>query len=177
MKNRIKFLTVLIVCSFIFTSCDEDDLKSFADITVESSLTENYNLNFNAESEEAIEESMTINLADDTTISEYLNQLEKIKITKITYEITSFTGDHYVDMNVGFYMDENAIVIPKEYNLYNETGVEYEITDASILETISTTLLSNKEVTFKLKGDYQSLSPAAAEITVTIYFKLTANPL
>ena len=176
MKNSIKFLTAFILTiAFSLTSCDE--VESLADVDFNSSLSGKYNLNFKAETEEEINESLTINLADDSTISEYLNKLKNIEISKITYEIINFSGDNYVDMNVGLYMNKNTIVAPKEYNLSSENGVVYEITDAAILKTISSTLLNSKQVTLKLEGKYASVSAATAEIKVTVYFKATANPL
>ena len=180
MKNTIKFLTAFVLTiTFSLTSCDK--VKDLADIDFSSSLTGKYNLNFEAESEKNIDETMTINLADDTNISEYLNKLKKIKITKITYEITKFTGDQYVDMNVGLYLyeekDNKIIIAPRNYNLDSESAVEYEITDQGILQTISTTLLNEKQIRLLLKGDYASLPTATAEITVTVYFDVTANPL
>lgn len=193
MKNSIKFLTVLVaVFSFIFTSCDE--IEDLADIDLNSSLSGKYDLNFKADTSEDVNESMTINLADDSTISAYLNKLKKIEITKITYQITQFTGSYEVDMNMGFYMNGTTIVTPKEYVLSNDKGVEYELTDATILKTVSTTLLNNKQVTLQLKGDYASYqtpskaelsqkgaqantAPLTAEIKVTVYFEATANAL
>ncbi|SDW15163.1 hypothetical protein SAMN05444411_101166 [Lutibacter oricola] len=177
MKNTIKLLTAVLIIAFTFTSCDEDDIKSIADVTVETSLSETFGLNFKAETQEEINESMTINLADNNSIAEYLNKLKKIKITKITYEITEFSGDNYTEMNVGYYINGNTIVAPKNYNVNDSKGVEYEIIDSDILQTISTTLLNNKQVTLELKGDYQSLQNATGKITVTVYFEATANPL
>ncbi len=180
MKNTIKFLTVLVaVISFTFTSCDEiDDLT---EVDFNSSLSGAYNLNFEAESTKNINESLTLDLASDNDISKYLNKLNEVEITKITYQITKFTGDQYVDMNVGLYQyeeKENKIIIaPRDYNLDSETSVVYEITDTAILNAISTELLNSKQVKLLLKGDYQSLSSATAEITVTVYFKATANAL
>lgn len=180
MKNTIKFLTVLVaVISFTFTSCDEiDDLT---EVDFNSSLSGAYNLNFEAESTKKISESITLDLAENNDISKYLSKLNDVEITKITYEITKFTGDQYVDMNVGLYQyeeKENKIIIaPRDYNLDSETSVVYEITDTAILNAISTELLNSKQVKLLLKGDYQSLSSATAEITVTVYFKATANAL
>lgn len=193
MKNTIKFLTVLIaVFSFTFTACDE--VEKLADVDFNSSLSGKYNLNFNPDAEEEVNESMTINLADNSSISEYLNKLKKVKITKITYQITQFTGSYEVDMNVGFYMNGTTIITPKEYSLNTDKGVEYELTDATILKTISTTLLNNKQVTLQLKGNYESyqipsknqltqkgentnVAPLTAELKVTVYFEATANAL
>lgn len=182
MKNTIKFLTafaLVVITSFTFASCDE--IEGLADVDFKSSINGKYNLAFEAESDEKISESMTLNLADDNDISDYLNKLKKVKITKITYEITKFTGDQYVDMNVGLYLyeeKENKIIIaPRDYNLDSESSVVYEITDTSILNTISTELLNSKQIRLLLKGDYQSMSAATAELTVTVYFEATANPL
>jgi len=178
MKNTIT-ISAILVLSFTFNSCDK--VEELANIDFNSSLSGKYNLSFSSETEENINESLIINLADDTNIAEYLNKLKKIKITKITYEITNFTGDQYVDMNVGLYLYEeknNQIIIaPRDYNLSSESSVKYEITDLNILKTISTKLLNNKQITLLLKGDYQSLTSATAEITVTVYFETTANPL
>lgn len=176
MKNTIKFLTVLVaVFSFTLTSCDE--VESLADVNLKSSISGKYNLNFNEETEDKIDESLLLNLADEGDVSEYINKLKKVNITRITYQISAFTGDNYVDMNVGFFMDGNEIVAPMDYNLGSQLGVVYEITDASILQTISTTLLNKKQVTFKLQGAYSSMSAATAEIKVTVYFDAVANPL
>jgi len=185
MKNSIKFLTVLVVTGLTFTACD--DIESLADIDFKSSLTDKYNIDFSGETEGAINESMTLDLADNSSVSKYLDKLKKVKITRITYKLTKYSGDKYVGMNVGFYMNGNTIVAPNKYDSDSDLGVEYEITDAAILQTISTTLLSSKKVTLQLKGEYKSETPgkgknqsesaATAEITVTVYFEATANPL
>jgi hypothetical protein len=180
MKNTIKFLTAFILSiAFSLISCDK--VESLADIDFNSSLTGTFNLNFDGETDGTISESLKLDLASDDDISEYLNKLKKIKITKITYEISKFDGDQYVDMNAGLYLYEEKnnliIVAPQNYNLDSETSVEYEITDSAILELISTELLSKKQIELLLKGDYQSLPQATAEITVTVYFDVTANPL
>ena len=176
MKNTIKLFAVFLFTSITFTSCD--DVEDLIDVDFDSSISGKYNLNFEAEeSNKAISESMTLNLADNNDISKYLNKLKEIKITKITYEITKFTGDQYVNMNVGFYMNGSVIKAPMDYNLDSESAVIYEITDADILNSISTTLLSSKQVTLELKGEYESLASATAELTVVVYFDATANPL
>lgn len=181
MKNTIKFLTVLLVVGFTFTSCDEDDIKSLADITVDSSISGTYNLAFEAESRDDINESVQFSLSDNSAISAYINKLEEIKITKITYKITEFTGDHYVEMNVGLYqyiaMEDRTIIEPRNYNLEDEESIEYEITDTAILNEVSMDLFDNKQIKLFLEGDYQSLPAATAELIVTIYFEATANPL
>lgn len=178
MKNTIKFLTafvLVVVTSFTFTACDA--IEDLADVDFKSSLKGKYNLNFDGDTDEAISESLTLNLADNSSISKYLDKLKKVKITKITYEITNFSGDEYLNMAVGFYMNGNTIVPSAKYNLKSEQGVEFEITDAAVLQTISTTLLNSKKVTLQLKGDYESVAAATAELTVTVYFEATANPL
>ena len=177
MKNSIKFLTVLVlaVTGFTFTACDSiDDLT---DVDFSSSLSDTFYLNFNESAEDEINESLTFNLADNNSVAKYLNKLEEVNITRITYKVTQFSGDDYLSLNVGFYVNGNTIVPETNYNLKNVLGTEFEITDAAILKTISTTLLSKKEVTLELKGNYMSETAATAELYVTVYFDATANAL
>ncbi|MFD1292834.1 hypothetical protein ACFQ5N_03205 [Lutibacter holmesii] len=175
MKKTIKLVAAILLVSFTFTSCD--DVEDLIDVDFKSSISGKYNLNFEAESEEKISESLTLNLADNSDVSKYLSKLKEVEITKITYEITKFTGDNNVDMNVGFYMNGNTIVAPTEYNLSSELGVVFEITDKTVLNTVSSTLLSSKKVVLDLKGEYLSMAAATAELTVVVYFNATANPL
>ena len=177
MKNSIKFLAVfvLVVTGFTFTACDEIDDLTSVDFT--SSLSDQFNLSFDESSEEAIDESLTFDLADNNSVSKYLNKLKEVDITKITYRVTKYSGDENLNLNVGFYVNGSAVVPVTNYNLKSELGNEFEITDPAILKTISTTLLSKKQVTLQLKGNYNSKSAATAELYVTVYFDATAKAL
>jgi len=173
MKTIIKFLAVLLVLNFTFTSCDE--IEELADVSIESNIVETIDVQL-VENQEYISKSIVLNI-DNAGTHDYLDKLKSISIKSLTYKFIDFSGNENCYINVEISTDNN-ILESKEFYVKqaNDDGTIYEITDVAKLNTMSAALLSNNQATFKVEGECFG-TPADFKIEVTIELDIVANPL
>lgn len=176
MKNKIKFLTVLVaVFSFTFTACDE--IEDLVDVDFTTSVSANIPVTID-QGQETVDEGVVLSL-DNNATHDYLNKLEEVEITKLTYKITSFSGDALGTVDVSLYADDikldlNSFNVEKAY----DGSTIFEVTDVTKLNEMANLLEKNKSVTVGIKGScYAPESDMNFNVQVTASLKVTANPL
>ena len=175
MKNTIKLLAIILVAtlSIPFTACDDDIL----DVDFSTTISEKIDVNI-IEGQTNVDESSTLSL-DNKDTNKYLNKIKNVKITKLTYKITSFTGDPNGTINGSLYantlkLDLNNFNVKEAY----DNATIFEITDIDKLNEIATLLKNNKSVNIGIKGTINAANEAMNfEVEVTAKLDLTANPL
>jgi len=175
MKNTIKFLKVLLVVGFTFTSCD--DIEDLADIDFSTSIKATIPVQVN-QGQTTLDESVVLSL-DNNDTHDYLSKIKDVKIKKLTYRIINFTGDSYGSVDVEFYADNIALDL-NEFMVKDAftTGTIFEVTDVAKLNEMASLLKKNKKVTVGIKGDCEAMEEAMNfKVEVTATLDLTANPL
>lgn len=172
MKTAVKILSALFIC-FMFTSCDEDLLDVDFDTTVKATVVANVN-----QGQETVDENVVLSL-DNSDTHDYLDNIKGVEIKKLTYKISSFSGNELGEVDVDFYAD-NLVLRTESFNVktaYNN-GTIFEITDVSKLNAIADLLKTNKKTTVGITGETNSTEGAMDfNIEVTAVLEVTANPL
>ena len=174
MKNILKFLTVLtILFSFTFTSCDDDLLDVNFDTTVKATIAVRVE-----QGQETLNENVVLSLDNNDTNS-YLNNINDVRIKKLTYKITSFIGDPDGSID-GTLMADNIVLDTKNFNVkdaYDAVTI-FEVTNVNALNSAANLLRSNQEVTVSISGNSTSLNDSMDfTVEVTAVLGITANPL
>jgi hypothetical protein len=176
MKTTIKFLTVLIMAvSFTFTACDE--LEDLADVDFTTSISTKIPIAIN-QGQETVNESVVLSL-DNNATHDYLNKIEDVKITKLTYTINNFSGDATGTIDVSLYADNIALDLMAftVKDAYSNRTV-FEVTDVAKLNEMANLLKKNKSVIVGVKGVCTTPEEAMSfNVQVTASLKVTANPL
>ncbi len=173
MKNTIKFLAIILL-SITFNSCS-DDVQELTDVNISTSLTEKIDVQI-GETQEYISKAITLNL-DNTDTHSYLDKLKTLEIKKLTYKFIDFTGNDSCGMNVEISTDNNVFET-KDFIIKTEVDNQtvFEITDVAKLNAMSTALLNNKQVSFKMEGEVFD-GAANFKVEVTVEVDIVANPL
>ena len=111
--------------------------------------------------------------------SDYLDLIEDLSITSLTYRIIDFTGDTAGTIDAEFIVNgvllaTNDITVKTEA----DAGTVYEVTDTAQLNQIATDLKNNLQVSAEYTGtalcDADNMD---FKIEVTVGVELTASPL
>jgi len=176
MKNTVKILIILLVSSFLFSSCDNDIM----DVEFSTTLSEKIAVHFNENiDQETIDNTIIVNL-DNTDTHDYLSKIKNISISKLTFKIVDFTGDDVTNIsNTDLYVDNiilfNNLSITIKEAFDNQTI--YEVTDTNKLNQVAQLIKTNNQITAGITGDYQSYAAANFKVEVTLKLDITANPL
>ena len=172
MKTTAKILSALLIC-FVFTSCDEDLLDIDFNTTVTATIEANVD-----PGQEIVNENVVLSL-DNKDTRDYLDNIKGVTIKKLTYRITSFSGNEEGYVDVDFYADNitlktEGFVVKDAYN----AGTIFEVTDVSKLNAMSDLLKNNKSTTVGITGETTSSKNGMDfNIQVTAELEVTANPL
>ena len=174
MKNTIKFLAIILI-SITFQSCD--DIEDLADVNFNTTINEKIAFHVD-QNQEAISESITLSI-DNSDTHDYLNNLERVSITKFTYKIIDFIGDEEGSVNITFFVD--GVSLSQESFIVkqvNDDATIFEITDTNKLNTIASTLKNNHQITASISGTSTAINDSMDfKVDITINLSIVANPL
>ena len=176
MKKGIKFLAVLVtVFSFTFTACDE--LEDLVDVDFTTSISAKIPVAID-QGQETVNESVLLSL-DNSATHDYLNKIEDVEITKLTYKIINFSGDATGTIDVSLFADDITLDLMKftVKDAYSN-GTIFEVTDVAKLNEMANLLKKNKSVTVGITGECNAPEDAMNfNVEVAASLKVTANPL
>lgn len=180
------FLT--IACLALFSSCNIfDKVDDLTDVTFEEELTLTFEVDENESAQNKVYEAVeTLDAVQNTTISQYLDKIKEVKVTKVTYTISDFSTEpagttvNFSNGKIKFgdVAQTTATVIGtiSSLNLSTAAG-EHELTLAnSDFTTVSSLLLKDKKVKIYTEGTL-SKTPVAFKVTTTLHVTIVANPL
>ena len=179
MKKNLIALFVCCIC-FSFSSCDEDDVKGLIpSFKVDINQTENIPVSIeqtNGERHSFSEQSNLTIVNEDT--EDYLNKIEKIELTKLSYKIINFSGDPIGDV-AGSFSVANVVSLQNDFVVKTaaDNQTVYDITDVDELNRIANALLSGKTIEVEYGGT--ALCDADAMnfvVEVTMVAKITIDP-
>ena len=179
MKKNLIALFVCCIC-FSFSSCDEDDVKGLLpSFKVDINQTENIPVSIeqtNGERHSFSEQSNFTIVNEDT--EDYLNKIEKIELTKLSYKIINFSGDPIGDV-AGSFSVANVVSLQNDFVVKTaaDNQTVYDITDVDELNRIANALLSGKTIEVEYGGT--ALCDADAMnfvVEVTMVAKITIDP-
>ena len=153
--KKIAKLLLLLIFALSISSCDEaEDLlnltKDFDDTIVE---TIDLSIDQTSGDRTSFTNTKTLDI-NDPNIQPYLNKIENIEITSLSYKIINFSGDPDGHVNGEFYID-GIINLTNDFVVKTEAvkGTVFKITDVAALNEITKKLKANKKLTAKYSGD------------------------
>jgi len=153
--KKIAKLLLLLLFALSMSSCDEaEDLlnltKDFDDTIVE---TIDLGIDQTSGDRASFTNTKTLDI-NDPDIQPYLNKIENIEITSLSYKIINFSGDPDGHVNGEFYID-GIIYLTNDFVVKAEAvkGTVFKITDVAALNEITKKLKANKKLTAKYSGD------------------------
>ncbi|MBP8793576.1 MAG: hypothetical protein KBH29_10390 [Lutibacter sp.] len=174
MKKAIRISAImLVVFSFIFTACDDDILNVDFDTTITQSIPIHINQN-----QGTVNESAILSL-DNSDTNKYLKKIKGVKIKKLTYKITNFSGDANGTINVDFKAD-NLVLKTEGFIVKsaNDNATIFEVTDIDKLNDMANLLKTNKSVSVGITGQCVAEETSMDfKVEVTAKLEVTANPL
>lgn len=175
------FLGLLIFCMcFNFSSCDEDDVVGLLpSFKVDINQIENIIVQVDQTNGDWVTFSNTtdLNIVNEDT-EDYLNKIESVEITNLSYKIINFIGDPAGQVEGSFSVAnqvslENSMVVKESAD--NQTV--YQITEVNELNRIANALKSGQTITVKYAGsalcDDDSMD---FTIQVSLVAKVTIDP-
>ncbi|MGI9531998.1 hypothetical protein [Lutimonas sp.] len=179
MKKNLIALFVCCIC-ISFSSCDEDDVVGLLpSFKVDINQTENIPVSIeqtNGERHSFSEQSNLTIVNKDT--EDYLNKIEKVEITKLSYKIINFNGDPVGDVS-GSFSVANEVSLQNDFVVKTaaDNQVVFEITEVNELNRIANALKSGKTIAMEYGGT--ALCDASAMnfvVEVTVVGKITIDP-
>lgn len=174
MKKITPYLTFLVLLLTLSSnSCDEDIL----DVEIFTEMSRSIDLHLN-QGQETINENYILDLKNDDT-KDFLNKIKDVRIQKLTYRITSFSGDPEGSIAGKVYI-EGFSFGPEIDNIKRafDNNTTFEISNIDELNTIAELLKKNNQITVNLNGE--SACPNSSvdfTVEVTALLDITANPL
>jgi len=172
MKNTITFLTLLFI-SLPFTSCIED----LTNVDFSTDITEKFDVHIN-QNQTAISQSIILQL-DNSDTHDYLNNINEVSITKLTYKVTNFTGDATGSIDIEFSSDGTVLLLNDFIvKQANDNATIYEISNVTHLNQIAAALKNNQQVELSVSGECLAENDDMDfDIEVTAELDIVANPL
>lgn len=173
-KNNIIKIFILLFLSLNLSGCDEVD--ELTQIDINSTLTEDVLITL-SENNAALSESITINLADNSDIEPYLNQIESITVTSASYVIKNYNGIETATGSIT--INANSEVFgPFQHTFFtdDQNATEFSF-DASKLNALSNSLSSNNQLSLDVSGTQDPAQDASLIIEFTLEVEVTAQAL
>ena len=179
MKNILLVLVVFLI-GFSFSSCDEDDIVDLLP-SFKVSVNEIENITIHIDQtigdRVAFSEKTDLNIINGDT-EDYLDKIEAISISKLSYKIINFSGDPVGDV-AGSFAVAGQVSLSNDFVVKTsaDNQIVYEITDVNELNRIANTLLSGQSVVVKYSGN--ALCDADDMdfiVEVTLVAKVTIDP-
>ena len=172
--QNIKKLSILLLI-FGFISCDE--AEELTEIDFDATFTEQVTVTL-TDSGTTFSESLTINLADNSDVADYLDNLESINITNVSYEIMDYVG---VDTATGEITADAAgqSFGPYQHDFFtnDQNNTIFPFQETSQLNTVANSFLSNNQLTIVFSGTQDPAQNGSFVIEVTLDVDVTAQAL
>jgi len=170
----LKLKNLLVAIIFIsFASCS-DELTQF-DFTTTQTKTFNVSLNSGVV---VLDETVIFNI-DNPDTNAYLDHLENVKITKMTYHISNYAGEDTATTSFVAQQDGTPFHGLTNVNLKNanDSTTKFEVTDTNALNAIAAKLLNRQNVNIKSIGSVTHNNLVTFTVTITMELKITADAL
>lgn len=174
MKKANIWMILLIILGII-TSCD---IENLADKEINTPVSHNFTVVVHGQKKFGKTEIVSIDKGD---VKEYLDKIKNVKIQKMTYQITNFSGNPNCTINSfkaylgGEQVLNEVNVNPKEFS---DNKTVFEVKNTEALNKASTKLQNNKSINVVYDGSVTSTeSMAQFQIKVYMSIVVVANPL
>jgi len=178
----MKIIHSFFILSFFIPLVSCEDISEFDHFTISNTFEESFSFSIDSLdlSNSRFDELIEFDIANDDSLSIYVNQVTDYKITNLGFKITSFEGNTNAKGSGQFAIISNGINIGSvEFialnfaNLYS-SGAEYKLNlpDAVIL-AIKNALLEEQIITMEVSGNVSSRP--IDEVGVTVFMTVEAR--
>ena len=176
------YFIAILFATFFMSSCSEDAL----DVNLKTTLTKDIDLMNSSAARTAkistgvpFDKSVTLSLDNEDT-NKYLKKIKSVKVKKMTYLFTDFSGVDHVTITGDLQADGTSIHSISNLIIKNAVtdNTIFEITNATAnISKIETALLNNKAITIRTFGNFGCSCAMSFKMRIIIELDLVANPL
>ena len=156
--KTIKFLTVLSLIAFTFTSCDEID--ELTEITVNADESVDITTTV-AENSTDFSQSSTISI-DNQDVRDNLDRIESVTVNSLTYQFVSVSGNEDAVISGTLSFGTGSITFD-DVNPTSAQGQTFTISDTTAINAFATAIRNGASVTVTLAGTAEN-----APVTFTV---------
>lgn len=167
MKTKITILFLALVTVF---SCDELDKLTEFDVTEDFDTSVNVSIDDNNGGMEAsVNQSSTINIADNQDVKDNLDLIESVTINELTYQIANFDGPEGATITEASINFADVSISVADINLgeADANNTVFTISDSGKIGNIANILKNNNELTVTVTGTISS-TPASFDVVVNL---------
>lgn len=174
MKRKIIGIGVFLMSVVIFSGCDDEILTTDFTVTLSQDFV------VTEVNDSVYVKDTLVDAADQSgDIEKYKDQIEKVTVEKVTYLLTSFTGDNTFELQNGVIslsditgVNTKNIVQLSNVNLMNLLNNETQLPADTSAVSLLATLVKNAPHQFKLHADGE-LNKTAFDFTLRLKIYLT----
>ena len=166
MKTKISLLLLVLITSF---SCSELDKLTEFNVTEDFSTSVGVSIADNAGLEASVNESSTIDIAENEDIKDNLDLIESVTINALTYEISNFSGTDGATITEASISFGDISISVADINLgeADTNNTVFTISDSDKIGNIANVLKSNNQLTVTVTGTISS-TPASFDVVVNL---------
>lgn len=174
MRKALFFLTFFTLAF----NCDKIEKLNQVDLTTTISQTYLFELSETAESFKTVK---TFSIEEKPELTDYLDRIESIEISKASYRIRDYVGENEVSGEATASIDKMYNFGPYTHKFMADAQNQtvFNMDDATKLSTIALRLKNNKKVTVELNGTLDSapIEPVSFKVDVTMNLKVKAKAI
>ncbi len=175
MKTATIKLFAMLAAFAIFSGCDK--LKELADVEFQSEVAIDIPVRLNNDT--SGEDQLEVKLSGVKELKEYMDYLEKIKVTSFVVSVPAYNGSDAV-YDLELKVDGSTVYKGNDVDVpeMRQKGTTINVADQSTLERIGNNLLNNKKIVVRGRAETKSGAVTASfTVRCTIKMEITANPL
>lgn len=171
-----KIATLTILLFTVFFSCDQID--ELTDFEVSFTLNEQVSIAVEQGDEDvqSFSQSTSLNLGENSDVSDNLNAIENVEITGLTYSYVNVSGNENAQIASAQLIVGNTTIQIEPTNPTNVQGQLFSVQDAAALNAIGNALRNNPLATVVYQGQVEG-APIMFTVDVEVAVTVTIDPI
>lgn len=172
MRTKLIYLCIALVT---IASCDEID--ELTEVDFNTTITEEVSINFSDQST-SFNETINIDLANNSDISPYLDRIEGIQITNATYQLSNYVGTAGATGTATVTSSgETFGPFSHDFDQDTQSMEDFPLTGATKLNTLESALRSNNQLSISISGSQDPAQNGSVTAIFTFRLEVTAQAL
>lgn len=175
MNSNFLKTTLLLLTVILITSCDK--IEEATQVTLNEDFTLEIPIIIN-EANPTYQDVLTLNLADNADLRDYLDKIESVQITSASYSIKNFQGNADATAQATI-TSASQTFGPFAHQLQSDAQQQrqFALTGATKLQALATTLKNTNRLSFTYNVAQDQASNSSFTVVITVKTKIVAQAL